>query len=106
MTAVQPPGRFGALDVSGTTVKSFLEKPAGEGGWINGGFFVLNRSVIGLIEGDDTLWERTPLEALARENQLEAYFHHGFWQPMDTLRDKNLLEELWASKRAPWKNWE
>jgi glucose-1-phosphate cytidylyltransferase len=105
MTAVQPPGRFGALEVSGHTVRSFLEKPAGEGGWINGGFFVLDRSVLDLIEGDETLWERAPLETLAREGQLEAFFHQGFWQPMDTLRDKNQLEELWSSNRAPWKNW-
>jgi glucose-1-phosphate cytidylyltransferase len=106
MTAVQPPGRFGALEMNGTQVRSFMEKPTGDGGWINGGFFVLNPSVIDLIEGDETLWERQPLEALAKNDQLQAYFHHGFWQPMDTLRDKNHLEELWTAGNAPWKTWE
>ncbi|MDE1005837.1 glucose-1-phosphate cytidylyltransferase [Paraburkholderia agricolaris] len=106
MTAVQPPGRFGALEMNGTQVRSFMEKPTGDGGWINGGFFVLNPSVIDLIEGDETLWERQPLEALAKNDQLQAYFHHGFWQPMDTLRDKTHLEELWTSGNAPWKKWE
>jgi len=106
MTAVQPPGRFGALEMNGTQVRSFMEKPTGDGGWINGGFFVLNPSVIDLIEGDETLWERQPLEALAKNDQLQAYFHHGFWQPMDTLRDKTHLEELWTSGKAPWKKWE
>jgi glucose-1-phosphate cytidylyltransferase len=105
MTAVQPPGRFGALELSGTQITSFLEKPQGDGGWINGGFFVLNPKVLGLIESDDTLWERVPLESLARDNQLQAYFHKGFWQPMDTLRDKNMLEALWAEGNAPWKVW-
>lgn len=106
MTAVQPPGRFGALEMNGTQVRSFMEKPTGDGGWINGGFFVLNPSAIDLIEGDETLWERQPLEALAKSDQLQAYFHHGFWQPMDTLRDKTHLEELWTSGKAPWKKWE
>lgn len=106
MTAVQPPGRFGALEMNGTQVRSFMEKPTGDGGWINGGFFVLNPSVIDLIEGDETLWERQPLEALAKSDQLQAYFHHGFWQPMDTLRDKTHLEELWTAGNAPWKTWE
>ncbi|ALK30633.1 glucose-1-phosphate cytidylyltransferase [Burkholderia plantarii] len=106
MTAVQPPGRFGALELDGTQVKSFMEKPTGDGGWINGGFFVLNPSVIDLIEGDDTLWERQPLERLARNGQLQSWFHHGFWQPMDTLRDKSHLEELWKTGQAPWKTWE
>jgi glucose-1-phosphate cytidylyltransferase len=105
MTAVQPPGRFGALEFDGTNIKSFIEKPQGDGGWINGGFFVLNPKVIDLIEGDETLWEKQPLEQLAKQGELEAYFHHGFWQPMDTLRDKNHLEELWASGKAPWKLW-
>lgn len=105
MTAVQPPGRFGALEVSGTRVTSFLEKPQGDGGWINGGFFVLSPKVLRRIEGDGTLWEKEPLQSLAEENQLQAYFHKGFWQPMDTLRDKNVLEELWASGAAPWKVW-
>lgn len=106
MTAVQPPGRFGALEFDGNSIKSFMEKPQGDGGWINGGFFVLNPKVLNLIEGDQTLWEKQPLESLAKEGQLEAYFHEGFWQPMDTLRDKNHLEELWASGKAPWKSWD
>jgi glucose-1-phosphate cytidylyltransferase len=105
MTAVQPPGRFGALDLKGNQINSFLEKPQGDGGWINGGFFVLNPEVLNLIEGDDTLWEREPLETLAKKSQLQAYLHTGFWQPMDTLRDKNHLEELWSSGQAPWKVW-
>jgi glucose-1-phosphate cytidylyltransferase len=105
MTAVQPPGRFGALEISGTQVNSFREKPRGDGGWINGGFFVLSPKVIQRIEGDDTLWEKIPLESLARDNQLQAFLHKGFWQPIDTLRDKNALEELWASGRAPWRVW-
>ncbi|PLZ00558.1 glucose-1-phosphate cytidylyltransferase [Burkholderia sp. WAC0059] len=106
MTAVQPPGRFGALAMEGTRVHSFTEKPTGDGGWINGGFFVLNKAVLDLIEADETLWERQPLEALAEGDQLQAYLHHGFWQPMDTLRDKNHLEELWTAGKAPWKTWE
>ncbi len=105
MTAVQPPGRFGALDLSGANVTSFLEKPKGDGGWINGGFFVLSPKVLARIEGDDTIWEKAPLESLARDSQLRAYFHSGFWQPMDTLRDKNLLEDLWRSSSPPWKVW-
>jgi glucose-1-phosphate cytidylyltransferase len=105
MTVVQPPGRFGALDIDGTRVSSFLEKPNGDGGWINGGFFVLNPDVISLIGGDTTLWERGPLESLVELGQLHAYIHSGFWQPMDTLRDKTHLEELWASGNAPWKSW-
>lgn len=106
MTAVQPPGRFGSLDLEGSTVRRFLEKPQGDGGWINGGFFVLSPGVIPLIENDDVIWERGPLEELARTNQLRAFPHHGFWQPMDTLRDKNHLEELWAEGKAPWQLWE
>jgi glucose-1-phosphate cytidylyltransferase len=106
MTAVQPPGRFGALEMNGTQVRSFVEKPTGDGGWINGGFFVLSPSVIDLVESDETLWERQPLEALAKSDELQAYLHHGFWQPMDTLRDKTHLEELWTSGNAPWKTWE
>ncbi|MDY7577580.1 glucose-1-phosphate cytidylyltransferase [Herbaspirillum sp. RTI4] len=105
MTAVQPPGRFGALEISGTQVTSFLEKPSGDGGWINGGFFVLNPKVLDLVESDDIFWERNPLEALATQGQIEAHFHPGFWQPMDTLRDKNRLEELWGTGNAPWKAW-
>lgn len=105
MTAVQPPGRFGALELDGAKVERFLEKPHGDGGWINGGFFVLSSKVIDLIEGDLTLWEREPLERLAREDQLRAFFHQGFWQPMDTLRDKLALEDAWAADRAAWKVW-
>lgn len=105
MTAVQPPGRFGALELNGAKVQHFLEKPHGDGGWINGGFFVLSPKIIDLIEGDLTLWEREPLERLAREDQLRAFFHSGFWQPMDTLRDKQALEDAWAADRAAWKVW-
>lgn len=105
MTAVQPPGRFGALNLNGAQIESFLEKPQGDGGWINGGFFVLNPKVFELIDGDDAIWERQPLESLAKMNQLQAFFHKGFWQPMDTLRDKNYLEELWSTGQAPWKIW-
>lgn len=106
VTATQPPGRYGALNLDGNTVKSFMEKPVGDGGWINGGFFVLNPKVLNLVDGDDTIWERKPLESLAAADQLEAFFHRGFWQPMDTLRDKIHLEELWQSGKAPWKVWE
>lgn len=105
VTAVQPPGRFGALDIEDKRITRFEEKPQGDGNWINGGFFVLQPEVIAHIAGDKTVWEREPLEQLARDGQLSAYTHHGFWQPMDTLRDKNHLEELWASGRAPWKVW-
>ncbi|MDP1717479.1 MAG: glucose-1-phosphate cytidylyltransferase [Burkholderiales bacterium] len=105
LTAVQPPGRFGALVLEDAHITSFQEKPKGDGGWINGGFFVLSPDVIEYIGGDDTVWEREPLERLARDRQLAAYFHRGFWQPMDTLRDKNHLEELWARGSAPWKAW-
>ena len=106
MTAVQPPGRFGALQLSGTTVENFLEKPSGDGGWINGGYFVLSPMVLSLIESDDMPWENKPLETLAISKQLQAYHHSGFWQPMDTLRDKLQLEDLWSSGAAPWKVWE
>ncbi|OPZ42465.1 MAG: Glucose-1-phosphate cytidylyltransferase [Actinobacteria bacterium ADurb.BinA094] len=107
VTAVQPPGRFGALqmDESGTAVNHFVEKPTGDGGWMNGGFFVLEPAVLEYIAGDDTLWEKEPLERLASEAQLTAYRHRGFWQPMDTLRDKRQLERLWDSGAAPWKIW-
>jgi glucose-1-phosphate cytidylyltransferase len=103
VTAVQPPGRFGMLDISGGAVSGFIEKPEGDGGWINGGFFVLEPRVIDYIDGDSTTWEREPLQRLASENELSAYVHTGFWQPMDTLRDKLLLEDLWAKGTAPWK---
>ena len=103
VTAVQPPGRFGMLDISESAVSGFIEKPEGDGGWINGGFFVLDPKVIDYITDDSTTWEREPLQRLASENQLSAFVHTGFWQPMDTLRDKLLLEELWAKGTAPWK---
>jgi glucose-1-phosphate cytidylyltransferase len=106
MTAVQPPGRFGALDLEGDTITAFKEKPQGDGNWINGGYFVLSPKVIDYITEDGTYWERDPLERLAAERQLNAYQHAGFWQPMDTLRDKVALEDLWQSGKAPWKRWE
>ena len=107
LTAVQPPGRFGslALDASGPAVRTFAEKPMGEGGWVNGGYFVLEPAVIDRIEGDHTTWEREPLESLARDGEIVAFKHDGFWQPMDTLRDKQQLEALWESGTAPWKAW-
>ena len=105
LTAVQPPGRFGALNLAGQKITGFQEKPVGDGGWINGGFFVCSPSVLEHIEGDSTVWERDPLETLASRGELGAYFHHGFWQPMDTLRDKLHLEELWGSGKAAWKLW-
>jgi glucose-1-phosphate cytidylyltransferase len=106
VTAVTPPGRFGALELEGGRVLSFKEKPRGDGGLINGGFFILNPSVLGLIEDDQSIWEAEPIERLAKSGQLSAWHHHGFWQPMDTLRDKTLLEDLWASGHAPWKVWD
>ena len=105
LTAVQPPGRFGSLILDGAKISAFEEKPKGDGGWINGGFFVLSPKVIDFIDGDATVWERAPMEQLATRSQLGAYFHKGFWQPMDTLRDKNHLEELWSGGAAPWKTW-
>src|SRR5262245_36490442 len=105
LAAVRPPGRFGALNLHASRVKAFQEKPVGDGGWINGGFFVLSPKVLEYIEDDETVWEQGPLATLAREGQLSAYLHEGFWQPMDTLRDKRHLEELWDSGRAPWKSW-
>jgi glucose-1-phosphate cytidylyltransferase len=105
ITATYPPGRFGALDIQDGSVRSFREKPKGDGGMINGGFFVLSSSVLDLLENDQTLWESKPLETLSAQGELAAYEHEGFWQPMDTLRDKTLLEELWASGSAPWKVW-
>jgi len=105
MTAVQPPGRFGAIDMNGQRIMSFKEKPQGDGSWINGGYFVLSPKVIDLIDDDSTIWEKGPLERLAEDGELDAWMHHGFWQPMDTLRDKVLLEELWESGKAPWKRW-
>ena len=105
LTGVQPPGRYGALEIEGGRVERFQEKPEGDGSWINGGFFVLNSGVIDLIDDDKTMWERKPLETLAATKQLSVYKHGGFWLPMDTLRDKMNLEELWASGKAPWKLW-
>jgi len=105
VTAVQPPGRYGALSMDGDKVRGFTEKPRGDGGLINGGFFVLSPKCIELIANDQTSWEAEPLTQLASENQLMAFTHTGFWQPMDTLREKNLLEDLWSSGKAPWRTW-
>jgi len=105
LTATFPPGRFGALDIQGGQVKSFQEKPKGDGAMINGGFFVLSPNVLKHLENDSTVWEQDPLMKLAEEDQLMAWEHHGFWQPMDTLRDKVMLEDLWAKGKAPWKKW-
>jgi len=105
LTAVQPPGRFGSLAFERGRVLSFEEKPQGDGAWINGGFFVLEPSVVDLVNSDQCTWEQEPLQVLARSGELSAYHHNGFWQPMDTLRDKNLLENLWQSEKAPWKVW-
>lgn len=105
VSAVAPPGRYGALQRNGHLVSDFVEKPAGDGGMINGGFFVLSPKVIDLIEGDQTSWESEPLRKLAAMGEMAAFVHNGFWQPMDTLREKNMLEDLWASGKAPWKIW-
>jgi glucose-1-phosphate cytidylyltransferase len=106
ITGTEPPGRFGSLRVEGSNVLGFQEKPKGDGAIINGGFFVLQPEIFDFIDGEDTLWEKDPLENLAKANQLSVYKHGGFWQPMDTLREKNYLEELWASNKAPWKLWD
>lgn len=106
MTAVQPPGRFGALHIEGDKVTQFQEKPEGDGSWINGGFFVLEPSVMDYIESDSTIWEKSPLEMLASEGELSVYKHNDFWCPMDTMRDKIMLNELWKKNKAPWKVWE
>ena len=105
VTAVQPPGRYGALNRDNNLVTGFVEKPKGDGGWINGGFFVLSPKCIDYIDSDDAAWEQRPLKDIALKGELMAYEHKDFWQPMDTLREKNLLEELWESGKAPWKNW-
>jgi glucose-1-phosphate cytidylyltransferase len=105
MTGVQPPGRFGAIELDGQRIVRFCEKPQGDGNWINGGFFVLSPKVIDYIPDDTTLWEKEPMERLAQDGQIDAFLHDGFWQPMDTLRDKFLLEELWQRGNAPWKTW-
>jgi len=105
VTAIEPGGRYGALDMVGSSVNGFMEKPKTESGWVNGGYFVLSPAVLDLITADSTIWEKEPLMHLAATGQLEAYRHHGFWQAMDTLREKTLLEQLWESGRAPWKSW-
>ena len=105
VTSVQPPGRYGALELQGTLVKGFVEKPKGDGGWINGGFFVLSPACLEYVQGDTSSWESEPLARLAAEGELQAFEHTGFWQPMDTLRDKNHLEALWDTGNAPWKCW-
>ncbi|MGZ3183774.1 MAG: glucose-1-phosphate cytidylyltransferase [Telluria sp.] len=105
MTAVQPPGRFGAIELDATRISSFKEKPMGDGNWVNGGYFVLSPKVLQYIEDDATTWEKEPMEALAKEGQIHAFKHDGFWQPMDTLRDRVLLEDLWQNDKAPWKRW-
>ena len=105
VTAVQPPGRFGALEIADARVRDFEEKPLGDGGWANGGFFILSPAVDRYLDGDETVWEQGPMQALARAGELACYRHAGFWQGMDTLRDRNHLEELWSSGRAPWRSW-
>ncbi len=105
LTATRPPARFGAIRFEGDQVTGFQEKPVGDGGWINGGFFVVSPGIAPYLAGDDTVWELEPLERLARERQLGVHFHAGFWQPMDTLRDQRHLQELWAAGKAPWKVW-
>ena len=105
VTAVQPPARFGGLEIEGTSIANFQEKPKGEGGWVNGGFFVLSPKVLNEIESDGSMFEREPIQNLTAMKQVQAFFHPGFWQPMDTLRDKQRLEELWSSGTAPWKTW-
>ena len=105
ITSVHPPGRFGAVEIKNSQVTSFIEKPIGESGYINGGFFVLNSKVIDYIKGYDTIWEKEPLSNLSRDGELMAFEHKNFWQPMDTLREKNYLENLWNSNKAPWKTW-
>jgi glucose-1-phosphate cytidylyltransferase len=106
VTAVQPPGRFGAIEYDAHRVVKFQEKPQGDGAWINGGFFVLSPKVIDYIDGDQAIWEREPMQRLAEDGQMSVYFHQGFWQPMDTLREKYLLEELWQTGKASWRVWE
>jgi glucose-1-phosphate cytidylyltransferase len=105
VTATQPPGRFGAINYQGNRVTGFQEKPRGDGGWINGGFFVLSPRIGDYIDGDSSIWEREPMTNLATDGELSVFFHHGFWHPMDTLRDKRYLEDLWSNNRAPWKTW-
>ena len=106
MTSVKPPGRYGALEIKNNMVTSFHEKPDGDGAWINGGFFVVNPKALDYIENDSTSWESRPLDKISFDRELMAYCHKGFWQPIDTLRDKNNLEKIWNSKSAPWKKWD
>ncbi|MBU0701716.1 glucose-1-phosphate cytidylyltransferase [bacterium] len=107
LTSVQPPGRFGTLDIDNDNhVHKFFEKPSGDGAWINGGFFVLSPEIFKYISGDESIWEREPLTQIALDGQLMSYKHRGFWQPVDTIREKNILEELWDAKKAPWKVWD
>ncbi|MFQ5450564.1 MAG: glucose-1-phosphate cytidylyltransferase [Nitrospinaceae bacterium] len=105
LTGVLPPGRFGVLKLEGDLVTTFMEKPFGEGGWVNGGFFVLEPGVIDLIDGDDTIWEREPMQRLVAKKEVAVFKHHDFWHGIDTLRDKNVVDKLWASGKAPWKTW-
>ena len=105
VTATQPPGRFGVLTMNGARITAFEEKPPGDAGWVNGGYFVLSPKAIDYVSGDDTVWEREPMERLSKEGNLSAYQHRGFWQPLDTLRDKDLLNDLWDAGKAPWKVW-
>lgn len=105
VTAIQPAARFGSIEIEGDLVKDFMEKPVGDGRWISGGFFVLEPSVLDLIDGDDTIWEREPMEKLTAQKELSVYKHHGFWSSMDTLRDRQSLEKLWADGKAPWRVW-
>jgi glucose-1-phosphate cytidylyltransferase len=105
VTGVQPPGRFGAIELDGARATGFREKPVGDGGWINGGVFVLSRKVLDYIDGDETSWEKQPMERLAADGQLSVHTHGGFWQPMDTLRDRAQLDAMWTGGRAPWRTW-
>jgi len=106
MTAVQPPGRFGSIELDGSSITRMIEKPMGDGGWINGGFFVLSPEVLKYVEGDSTIWENAPLQNLAADGQLQGYMHTGFWKPMDTMRDQRQLEEIWSQGKAPWRVWD
>ena len=106
LTSVYPPGRFGALDIQDNQIKKFTEKPKGDGAWVNGGFFVLNKKIFNYLSNQNCIWEKEPLEKIAKDKQLSAYKHSGFWHAMDTLRDKNFLEEIWSSKKVPWKIWD
>lgn len=106
VVAVKPTGRFGAITLDGNLVKKFYEKPKGDGAWVNGGFFVLNKKIFNYLSNQNCIWEKEPLEKIAKDKQLSAYKHSGFWHAMDTLRDKNFLEEIWSSKKVPWKIWD